>query len=380
MRGASLADIHLGFRAYPATIDGRNAREVDVERAWFDAIDGIVEYAPEIVTIAGDVFHHPRVSDYAKLAYLAGLRRLLRSTDAAIIVLQGNHDAGKTADVLTPLELAPDDRGDRLWIVTDPQRIRFETAGEEVAVAAFPYVTRGDGETYRLEPRDDADVNLLVMHAAVKGSTDGGDTLPFFYGAGDQSLDVAREADRWDVIAVGDYHEFTVLHPDALAFYSGSLERTSSNIWAETKPKGWVAWDTEAGTMELRKVEGREMDDIQFDGEPTAEALNRLLEDLAAVNDRTGWIVRLKVEEFPREEREHIDWRTVRGLKQTCLHFYLDIRYARPDIADLGDRRDRGGVVSLAEESRRFFEEDDADVREAAFSYLGVSADAEEAL
>ncbi len=254
-RGAALADLHLGVRQFQATVDGRNTREVDTESAWYAAISAIISEKVDLVTIAGDVFHHPRVSDYAKKAFLVGIRTLLES-GAEVIVLQGNHDAGRTADVLPPIRLA---EAPRLHVITEPSWVPFVTeGGEEVVVSCYPYTALQDLPAYKLEPNPTADVNILLMHAAVKGSAEG-DKTPFFYGSSDQALDVGREIDRWSAILVGDFHEFTRLHPERLAFYSGSLERTSNNIWQEQAPKGWVLYDTATGKMELQEVPTREM-------------------------------------------------------------------------------------------------------------------------
>jgi DNA repair exonuclease SbcCD nuclease subunit len=214
-----MSDIHLGYRAYARETDkGRNAREVDVEEAWFQAVEATIAEDPELITIAGDIFHHPRVSDYAKQAFLVGVRRTMERTEADLILLQGNHDAGRTADVLTPIALA-EGWDQRIHVVTTPKRIRLLINGEKISVSCFPFVTREEDANYRLDPDPDAAVNILLVHAAVKGSAEG-DTLPlpYFYGSG-QSLDVGREAERWDAVICGDYHEFTCLHPDRLAFY-----------------------------------------------------------------------------------------------------------------------------------------------------------------
>ncbi len=377
MKGASLADLHLGKRQFAAMIDGRNAREIDVEKAWIEAVTQIIEYGPDLVTIAGDIFEHPRVSSFAVREYLWGVERLLTEAGAHVIVLQGNHDAGRTADVLSPIELAGvlKPTWGSLHIVTEPERITFDRSGETCSVACFPFVTRSTDETlYELRPDPDADVNILCMHAAVKGAAEG-DTLPHFYG-GDHALDVGRQAELWDVIACGDYHEFTRLHPERMAFYSGSLERTSSNIWQETAEKGWVAWDTETGEMELREVETRSMRSTE-DVSRTAEGLNLDLQHyLDSADDLPGSIRRLVVKDFPREEREHIDWSLVNRLKESCLHFYLDIRYSQTETEDLGDRRET--PQTLADEANAFFSEDPEDVRETALGYMGIEADTEE--
>lgn len=375
MRGAALADLHLGFRAFSATDGGRNAREVDVERAWHQAVEQVVAAKPDLVTIAGDVFHNLKVTDYARMAFLVGIRRILSHTNAAVIIVQGNHEAARTIESLTPIALASVFL-DRVWVVTTPKRVRLRTSGEEVSVACFPFTTRTDGETFALEPDPDADVNVLVVHAAVRGDA-AADALPRFYGS-DQSLDVGKVAGEWDAVCCGDYHEFTRLHPTGIVFYSGAIERTSSNIWQEVQPKGWVLYDTAAKTMEFREVATRPVVEIALrEGEDAigASELNIVLRGLCYREDLSGAIVRLKVEGFPRDEREQIDQDLIRALRGRCLHFVLDIRYAAPVAADLGDRRTREGGLSLAGELVEFMREDPPEVLGLAVRMLGLETE-----
>jgi len=379
IKGVALSDIHLGYRAYPATTEGRNTRECDVETAWWAAVDLIVERKPDLVTIAGDIFHHPRVGVHALKAWRDGLRKIIEYTGARVVVAMGNHDAGKTADVLTPIIL-PDDLPS-VSIVTTPLRIMLDIKGKPVSVAVFPFVIRGNGETYKLNPSPEADTNVLVMHAAVRGSAEG-DKLPWFYGSSDQALDVGREADRWDAILLGDWHDFAQLHPDRSVFYSGSLERTSNNIWQETAPKGVVEYDTDKpGELVFHEIPTRPMFDYDFSGsgkyplEPCAENINLALLQMLAGEEHRDAIVRLKIEDFPREDREHIDWGHVRELKSLTTHFYMDLRYAKRELIDLGDRRERP-VATLADEAVAFFSDDEQPVRDCAMRYLDFEAEA----
>ncbi len=379
MRGAATSDLHLGFRAFSAMIDGRNAREVDVERAWAQAVDRICEAGPDFVGIPGDVFHHPRVGIHSVKAWRNGILRIVEETEAEIVIVQGNHDAAKTSETLSPIVI-PDDYA-RVHILTEPGRVRFETStGEKVAVACFPFVKLGQEFSYKLEPADDADTNILLLHAAVKTSVDG-KALPHFYG-GAGALDMGREADRWDAIIVGDYHEYTQLVPDRIVLYPGSLERTSSNIWNEHDPKGLVFFDTANQTHEFVTVSTREMVDHVFrsneeededyvyidaiDAESVNSELLRLLDGGYIPEDS---IFRVKVDNFPRGDRDQIDWKLVRELKAHCLHFYLDLRYAERTATDLGDRRDGAGR-SLRDEAVAFLEEDPPEVRDCAMGYL----------
>ena len=379
IKGVALSDIHLGYRAYPATTEGRNTRECDVETAWWAAVDLIVERNPDLVTIAGDIFHHPRVGVHALKAWREGVRQIVDQTDAHVVVAMGNHDAGRTTDVLTPI-IIPDDLP-RVSIVTTPKRIRFDTTeGEKVSVAVFPFVVRGDGETYKLEPDPVADVNVLCLHAAVRGSAAEGNMLPWFYGSSDQALDVGREADRWDAIVVGDFHEFTRLHPTVPAFYSGAIERTSSDVWREHAPKVIVAYDTKTPGIDLLEIPTRPMFDYDLSyfretDESSAETVNSALERLAGIERHREAIVRLKVEEFPREDKEHLDWSRVRELKSLTTHFYMDLRYAKRELIDLGDRRERP-VATLADEAVAFFSDDEQPVRDCAMRYLDFEAEA----
>jgi len=371
MRGAAASDLHLGFRAFSAMIDGRNAREVDVEHAWAQVVDRICDADPDFVGIPGDVFHHPRVGIHSVKAWRNGIHRLVEETEAEIVVVQGNHDAAKTTETLSPIVI-PDDYS-RVHILITPERVRFETrSGERVAVACFPFVKLGQEISYKLEPADDVDTNVLLLHAAVKTSADG-KALPWFYG-GAGVLDVGREAERWDAIIVGDYHEYTQLVPDRIVLYPGSIERTSSNIWDEYEPKGLVFFDTAEQTHEFVTVETRGMDSYDlgdFDQPPGsgADVVNETLDTILGYDGVKGHILRFVVHEFPRHERDQIDWKLVRELKTHCLHFYLDLRYAERISADLGDRRERAGR-SLRDEATAFLEEDQPEIRDCAMGYL----------
>ena len=68
MKLVHLADLHLGFRQYQRlTPTGLNQREADVAAAFKKAIDEIIEIAPDIVVIGGDVFHAVRPTNPAIL-------------------------------------------------------------------------------------------------------------------------------------------------------------------------------------------------------------------------------------------------------------------------------------------------------------------------
>ena len=371
MRGLALSDLHLGFRAFAATASGRNAREVDVERAWMEAVRLVAIHRPDLVTIAGDVVHHPRVGSHAVKALRDGLRQISEA-GIPVVIIQGNHDAGKTAEILTPIVIPDDLPG--IHVVREVARLRLRAAstGELVSVTCMPFTAlQAEEVTWDIQTPDaGADVNILLVHAPVNTSAEDVERLPTFY-AGADSLDVGRLADVYDVIAAGDFHEFRRLHPTRLAFYSGSIERTSSNIWDERAPKGGVLYDTAESTMELLEVSTREVFDCRFEeirnGAPTAAAVNEVLQERVECHPE-GCITRLRVEGLPYSEKAGIDFGLVRQLKERCLHFQLDVTCIR-DEAAAGDRRERG-VRSLLDEARDFFADDEPAVRELAVAHL----------
>lgn len=384
MKGIATSDLHLGFRAFPRIENGRFAREQDVERAWADTVRLVVDEQPDLVTIAGDVFHNGRPSIHAIKAFQDGIRCILRETNAHVVVIGGNHESPKTAESLSPNVLVEDEVIGRVFVVQSPERLRMRVhSGETVAVACFPFVTLASEEVYQLEPDPTADVNVLLVHAAVRSTADGADALPFFYG-GNVALDVGREADRWDVIACGDYHDFRRLHPTRLAFYSGSIERTSSNIWAE-EPKCIVFYDTETELLDQLGIETRPVFDFTVQDvngyeivPQCAEAVNaamRMLIDDGSDGSPNGpfpiddAIVRLVVEDFDRAERNAIDQDLKRRLKEKCFHFQLDIRFAASESTSAPDRRAQR-ARTIADEAVVFFADDPAEVRELADEYM----------
>lgn len=383
MKGVALSDIHLGYRSFAALNDeGRNQREVDVENAWLNACREIADLKPDLVTIAGDIFHGPRVSMHAVRAWRIGVRTLVDS-GAHVVAILGNHDAGRSSETLSPVVI-PEDI-DRFHVVTRPSRLNLNltTVNAQagivplsVSIVCLPFVRGGPDseEVYDLSPDPKATVNMILMHAAVRTTAEGVDPLPHYYG-NSGSLDVGVLSEHMDVIHCGDYHRFHRLHPERLAFYSGALERTTSNIWGEEGPFGFVTYDTRSGILEFVKTDVRAMwDDIagagQSGGVTNVECLNAdfaLAADDESYRDAT---VRWTIPDFPCASRDLIDWGLVRAMKAHCLHFELKLQYLEA-VKPEGQVSNRRGA-SIQERAELFFEDDDREVRSAAFAYLGL--------
>src|SRR5688572_29651751 len=148
MRLVHLSDLHLGYRQFQRqTPAGINQREADVANAFKRAVDKVVALAPEIVLIAGDVFHNVRPTNPAILHAFSQFARLTQSLpNSNIVVIAGNHDTPRATEtgcilrLFSPLGVHVVDSA--------PQRLSFPD--RELSILAVPdYST---GEKIALDP------------------------------------------------------------------------------------------------------------------------------------------------------------------------------------------------------------------------------------
>lgn len=389
MRIASISDIHLGAALAGRVQGGRPVRQVDIETALDAAVGGIIAHGCAVVLICGDVFDVVSPCTAAKLAYLRAMQ-MLSDNGIEVVVIGGNHEVPRTAGVVCPNRLA--EGMDLVQVVSEPGP-RPSMVSSRIAYFCAPFQALAGEQVIVPEADPNADVNILLIHAAVRSSARP-DALPRMYG-GPTSYDVAR-AGGFDIVACGDFHEFRVLAAPygwtggmvsqdgtapSLAFYSGSLERVSSNIWSESAPKGWVLVDTDARTLEFVRVPTRPMIDFGTGdfhegsvNEVCADVVNGSLESILADPNTADALVRLTAPNFPREEKDRIDWRLVQALKQRCVLFNLDIRFADREQREFVDRR-RRAAHSLADDARLYAEDFAPPVRERFLTHLGLDAE-----
>ncbi len=369
MKLVHLSDLHLGFRQYQRqTAAGINQREADVAAAFRRAVDKIIEVQPDLILVGGDVFHTVRPTNPAILhAYNQFLRLTEMLPDANIVIVAGNHDRPRTTETGCLLRL-------------------FSNLGITVVEDAAKHLTFRDGELSVLaipssirprpafEPHGSARYNVMLMHDQVEGLIKRGGTAPI------RPIDeLAREdirPERWDYVGLGHYHVYTELAPNA--YYSGSLEYSSSNIWGEMDEeeerkvrgsrsvpgeykggKGFLEYDLDTGKREFHSVTlARRVIDL-----PPVSAVGRTAEELSAAICATvdtfpggidDLIVRLVVREVPRHVLRDLDHRKIREFKRRALHFLLDAR--RPEPVRVEASGAPGRRTSLADTVRSMLE------------------------
>jgi len=339
MKLVHLSDLHLGYRQYHrTTTGGLNQREADVALAFKKTMDAVIDLKPEVIVIGGDVFHSVRPTTPAILhAYkqFARLRELL--PDTIVVMVAGNHDTPRTTETGHIIRLFS-----ALGVtVVDsaPKRLVFRDG--ELSILAVPSLVR---PRPAFDPDPSAKYNVLLIHDAVEGVVKRfGPLSEIDYG----DLTIGElNASRWNYVALGHYHVYHQVAENA--FYSGSLEYTSTNVWGEVddemerhvngkrvEGKGFVERDLATGEHHFHKVSlARRVVDLpaiqgaSLSASELSEAITFAVE--SAPEGIENKIVRLVVRDVPRHVLRDIDHRKIREFKRSALHFLLDVRKPAP--------------------------------------------------
>jgi exonuclease SbcD len=372
MRIAHLSDVHLGYRAYSRTNEhGMNQREYDVLQAFRRALRAVHDAEPDLVLITGDLFHAVRPPNSSLIAAFQSLLEFQRGRNGApLVIIAGNHETPRIAGSGCILALLKNLPG--VQVVYD-QIDGLEIPALNATLLCIPARGVPDIERRILQPSPNTRYNLLLLHGLLEGVTKFTLERPI------DRQKIVR--DEWDYIALGDWHLYTQVAPNAV--YPGATEFTSTNIWDEAgKPKGWVLYDAETRTHEFRAIRTRAVYDlVPIDAaELTAAELNEAIEARAdALGDAlNGAIVRQRVWNLHPDLRPHIDGELLRELKARALHYLLDLRAPRPSTGGraYGQTPETDGEsrLTLADEWRLFAATYDlpADIDRAAFIELGA--------
>ena len=334
MRLVHLADIHLGFRQYQRqTPTGINQREADVATSLRRVIDKVIELRPDLVLIAGDVFHTVRPTNPAILHAFLEFRRLVGMLpDSRVVMIAGNHDTPRTAETGCILGLFKSLGIDVVY--GDARRVAIDE--HDLSILAVPDMP---GVKPLLEPDPLVKYNILLLHGEIEG------VLPKYGRELDRSpMEISRKdlaAEKWDYVALGHYHVYRSVAPNA--FYSGSLDYTSTNPWGELAEerelgiggKGIIEYDLTNKTLrfhslpptrpwvDLAPLSGAGLSPASLD-----EAIREALDGCDGGIDEK--IVRLVVRDVPRHILRDLDHKALREYKRKALHFHLDTR--RPEI------------------------------------------------
>jgi exonuclease SbcD len=335
MRLAHLADLHLGFRQYHRlTARGHNQREADVALAFTRAVDGVIAERPDIVVVAGDLFHAVRPTNSAILHAVREFTRLQRQLiGVPVVVIAGNHDTPRSTDTTSIFGLL----NEIGLSVAAEREERFAFPSLDLSILAVPHQALFKEPRLAIEPVGAAKHQVLLIH---------GET-PELFGAdrsmaepGGAMLTPAELRGPWSYVALGHYH--VQCEVGEHQWYAGALDYCSPNPWGELRAerdakrrgKGWLMVDFDAASVTRHAIEAprRVLDLPWLDATDLAAAeLDRLIaENVTDVaGGVAGAVVRQVVRNVARPVARELDHARIRAWKAEALHFQLDLR--RPE-------------------------------------------------
>ncbi|CAN5874578.1 hypothetical protein BH11GEM2_BH11GEM2_37010 [soil metagenome] len=345
----------------------------------------MIELAPELVLVGGDVFHQVRPNNTAIVFAYQQFSRLRRALpEAEIVMVAGNHDTPRSTDTGSILRLF---ESLRIHVIDgEAQAIEFPQLGVTVlGVAMNPYPRP------LLLPSGSTRYNVLLLHGATEGEYAGHGGPPD--AAANEIPEDELHVAEWDYIALGHYHVYKNPNRRGNKYYSGAIDYTSSNVWGEraeekelgVKGKGIVERDLATGRQIFHALpSSREFVDLRpfsakgMTADEVNEAIVQTVEGVrGGIDDK---VVRLVIYDMPRHLARSLDHKRLREYRRSALHFQLDTH--RPELI----RRDGGGAPGRRASLEEFVRDKlrdrqiPTDMDREAFVALGVKylKDAEE--
>ena len=379
MKLAHLADLHLGFRQFDRqTPRGGNQREADVADAFRRAVDDMLEQRPDLIVLAGDIFHSVRPTNPAILFFFQQMQRLRSGLpDSPIVVIAGTHDTPRSVETGTILRLY---EALGVEVATDrPRRVVFPQL--DCAVLAVPHQALAQPDRPALRPEPGSSLNVLVTHGDWPGLGEQRGTMEYG-GVLLQREDIAPA--QWDYVALGHYHVAHQVEPNV--WYAGSLDYVGPNSWGQLQDerergragKGYLLVHLPGARVEFRPVAPPrrfvELPPIEGAGRTAKELDEEIAKVVAAAKPSIDdQVARLLIWNVSRSTARDLDHAALRGYKARALNFQLDLR--RPEA-----QRATGTVGSgvrrqtLSETVRDFLGRRplDAELNRETFVKLGV--------
>ncbi len=326
MRIAHLADLHLGYRAYHRiTPQGQNQREEDVAFAFQEVIAQLIELQPDLVLVAGDFFHTPRPTNAAIKLALRGLGAFRAECGAPWHIISGNHDLPRSEGSTCILRVLTEVSD--VHVIERKMQSVLHGNVEIVCVPEWALSQKDRPSPAALGP---ADLHVLLLHGAVFG---GSDRKLNSLAALDRSAIGLHELDpaAWTYLALGHYHKAGPICHNA--YYTGGIERTTTDIWSETDQKGFITFDTDTFEADqpmppsFHATRPRPVIDL-----PTIDArgwgAGTLFQQIGFnLNGKSieGAIVRQVVGNVTREVARELPWKEFNEWRACALHFQLDL-------------------------------------------------------
>lgn len=256
-----LADTHLGHSAYQCLVpegepwSGLNQREADVYDAWYKVVEAAIAVKPDVIIHSGDMFDSVRPSNRALHVALTGLGKLTRA-GIPVVLIAGNHETPRLRETGHVFRLLESFDNQLLFPIYKGPAEAINVPGlDDLRIVGVPHSHTGMAEQLvKASPDDDYKNNVLLMHGVVAGLKLPSKEL------NQADIDSGLLKPGWDYIALGHYHCFTRVEPNA--YYCGSTERFSFAEANETK--GYVLVELPELKVSHHELSGRGFTDLPW--------------------------------------------------------------------------------------------------------------------
>jgi DNA repair exonuclease SbcCD nuclease subunit len=289
-------------------------------------VEAVIEEAPDLVLVSGDVFDRPDPPPGALVALTRGIEALHSALPGTrILMVAGARDTprrSEDAGALAALDAFPN-------VDAAAGRARSVSLSQHSAqVVLLPY------RSALLEPRPAPEPdprhrwNLVVAHGRLAG----------------EGVGVPLDDERWDYIALGGLHSFRRV--GVRAAYAGALERVGPAPWDEAaEEKGFVLADLSARTVEFRPVQGRPVVDLAPTRVPAGDpaALQaRIVEVTREIpGGMDGKIVRIRLKGPTPDDIRGLEPGFLATLSDRALHLTLEFEEEAAGTAPSASLRER---------------------------------------
>ena len=266
-----IADIHLGEFPGPAAF-GINKRMLKINEALKSIVNKAELEEPNLILIAGDIFHKSKVWADTMLHQVniirTWLKELKRATPNIVVLFgTGNHDNSKAFELLKDLDIN---------IVTEPKNVHFYIDGQRTTVSCVPGI---DKRVFRskITAKDTTDENVIISNMlgdivrglALDAGPDDYKILLAHYSVVGASMgnghhifnttDITLNTNTIDtagfnLACLGHIHEpQRLISLSTSAFYSGSIHRIS--FTEEHQRKGFYIHETREHGLNSRYID-----------------------------------------------------------------------------------------------------------------------------
>lgn len=335
MKIIHLADLHLGYRSYnKLSPEGLNIREKDVVKTFKEALDKVSELKPDLVLMAGDIFHKPRPSNSTIYLTIKLLNNFRKNCNAPIVLISGNHESSKSVESGSILKLLETTIPNVKVVDGQIEQVVFENLN--ASILCIPHNALYELNKTTLTPDRGYKYNVLTMHCSYNSVK----CPELSKHSSEELVDSEKiNGSEWDYVALGHYHKYTELEENI--YYSGAIERTSSNIWQEAKdPKGFIEYNLETKKLKFHLLQTpRTVVDIKKINADTltAEEINACIdEEVAKIKDFENSIVRITLDNIDPLAIRNLNYTKIREYRKKAVHFMLN--FIKKDVNPTFDK------------------------------------------